>query len=246
MILETENLVKRFGGLRAVDDVSITVKEEDIHAIIGPNGAGKTTLFNVITKYLEPDAGQVRFMGQDITAQRPHEICRLGLVRCFQRASVYPKLTVFQSVQMAVLSRHRKWFSMWRAAERQYIDEVGSILEKTGLVHQSHALGDELSQGDKKRLDIAMALGCEPKLLLLDEPTAGMSQEETHTTIRLLERLNADLHLTILFTEHDMSVVFGIARRVTVMHQGRVVADGSPEEVRRDSEVQRIYLGAAQ
>jgi len=245
MILQTERLSKVFGGLRAVDKVDLDVSERDIHAIIGPNGAGKTTFFHLVTKYLDPDEGRVLFKGEEITKLPPHRICQKGIVRCFQRASIYPTLTVSESVQMAVLSQKGKTLDMFHRASYMFREEVADILSRVGLAEQADVTGDAVSHGDKKRLELAIALGNHPELLLLDEPTAGMSAEETKSTMELIRELRDTMNITILFTEHDMSVVFGIARRVTVLHQGNIIADGTPEEIRANEEVQRVYLGGA-
>lgn len=244
MILQTERLSKAFGGLVAVNQVDLDVQEGDLHAMIGPNGAGKTTFFNLITKYLDPDEGRVTFKGEDITKLPPHRICQRGIVRCFQRANIYPMLTVSEGVQMAVLCQKAKALNVFRPARNMFRSEVADILDRVGLAEQADVRSDALSHGDKKRLELAIALGNRPELLLLDEPTAGMSGEETRATMGLLGELCNSMNLTILFTEHDMSVVFGIARRVTVLHQGCIIADGTPEEVRANEEVQRVYLGA--
>jgi len=245
MILQTERLSKVFGGLRAVDKVDLGVSEGDIHAIIGPNGAGKTTFFHLVTKYLDPDEGRVLFKGEEITKLPPHRICQSGIVRCFQRASIYPTLTVAESVQMALLSQKGKTLDMFHRASDMFREEVADILSKVGLAEQADVPGDAVSHGDKKRLELAIALGNHPELLLLDEPTSGMSVEETKGTMELIRGLRDTMNITVLFTEHDMSVVFGIARRVTVLHQGSIIADGTPEEIRVNEEVQRVYLGGA-
>lgn len=243
MILQTERLSKAFGGLVAVNQVDLDVQEGDLHAIIGPNGAGKTTFFNLVTKYLDPDEGRVIFKGKEITKLPPHQICQRGLIRCFQRANIYPMLTVSESVQMALLCQKGKALNVFRPARNMFCNEVADILDSVGLAEQADVHGDALSHGDKKRLELAIALGNRPELLLLDEPTAGMSGEETRATTELLEELRDRMKLTILFTEHDMSVVFGIAKRVTVLHQGCIIADGTPEEVQANKEVQQVYLG---
>jgi len=243
MILKTEKLTKVFGGLKAVDKVDLDVQEGDIHAIIGPNGAGKSTFFNLVTHYLDQDEGRVIFKGEDITNLPPHRICKKGVVRCFQRANIYPMLTVAESVQMAVLSQQGKALNMFRPTRNMSRSEVADILDNTDLSEHADVRGDALSHGDKKRLELAIALGNRPDLLLLDEPTAGMSREETRATMELIKGFRDRMNLTILFTEHDMSVVFGIARRITVLHQGCIIADGIPEEVRNNEEVQQVYLG---
>jgi len=243
VLLKTEKLSKAFGGLVAVNKVDLDVQEREIHAIIGPNGAGKTTFFNLVTKYLNPGEGKVIFKGKDITKLPPHRICQRGLIRCFQRASIYPMLTVTESVQMAVLSQKGKALNLFRPARDMFRTEVANILDRVGLAEQANVRGDTLSHGDKKRLELAIALGNRPELLLLDEPTAGMSREETRATMELLRELRDSINLTILFTEHDMSVVFGIAERITVLHQGCIIAEGSPAEVQANEKVQQVYLG---
>jgi len=242
MILETVGLNKTFGGITAVDKMDLIVNEGDVHAIIGPNGAGKSTFFNLVTKYLKPDAGKVIFNKEDITEMGPDRICKRGLVRSFQRASIYPMLTAYESVQMSLLSQEGKTLS-FRLIKGLVKKETEEILESVGLTEQAGFLGASLSQGDKKRLELAITLGNRPKLLLLDEPTAGMSHEETKSIMELISSMSERHGLTVLFCEHDMSVVFGIAKRITVMHQGAIIADGKPEEVRKSTRVKKIYLG---
>ena len=243
MILKTENLSIAFGGVRAVDKVDLVIEQNDIHALIGPNGAGKTTFFNLVSKYLKPDEGRVIFKGRDITSLEPYQICRLGMSRSFQKVSVYPRLTVFESTQMSVLSHRGRALSLLRPANNMFREETMEILEAVGIVDRAHVLGNNLSHGDKRRLDLAITLGNQPEFLLLDEPTAGMSPEETIATTQLIQELARTRGLTVLFTEHDMSVVFGIAKRITVLHQGAVIADGKPEELKANKQVQKIYLG---
>lgn len=244
MILQVKEALKAFGGLVAVDKVSLDIQEGHIHAIIGPNGAGKTTLFNLITKYLELDGGSIVFQGEDITKLAPNAIVKKGIYRSFQTASIYPMLTVRESIRMALLVRERKTMNFWKPSNSMFNQETDEIMENVGLTDQSDKDGGSLAQGDKKRLELAIALADRPKLLLLDEPTGGMSIEETRATTELISELHERGNLTILFTEHDMSVVFGIANRITVLHQGKVLADGIPQEVKRNEEVQRVYLGA--
>jgi branched-chain amino acid transport system ATP-binding protein len=243
MFLQTEQLIKDFGKLRAVNRVSLEVHKGDVHAIIGPNGAGKSTYFNLVTGYHRADAGKVLFQGEDITHLPSYKRCQRGITRSFQITSIYPKLTVYESVLMALLSHRRVTSNLFSKADRFFREEVGHILEDVGLTDQAHVLGDSISHGDKKRLELAITLGTEPELLLLDEPTCGMSPEETETTMILIKKLSEERGITILFTEHDMSVVFGIAKRISVLHQGSLIADGSPQEVRMSEEVQKVYLG---
>lgn len=243
MLLQIKELSKAFGGLLAVNSFTLSVNKGDLHAIIGPNGAGKTTLFNLISGYLVPDHGKVIFKGKEITGLPPHKICQKGISRSFQRVNIFPKLTVFENVQVALLSHKRQSHNLFSVAGKMYEEEVLVILDTVGLCDQARLRAEALSHGDKKRLELAIALSSEPELLLLDEPTAGMSPEETAATVSLIEKLNLEKGISILFTEHDMAVVFGIARRITVMHQGSLIADGPPEEVKANREVQQIYLG---
>ena len=243
-MLEARELTKSFGGFIALSRVSFTVPQGSISAIIGPNGAGKTTLFNVLTGHLAPNEGRVVFKGQDVTGTAPHDLCRLGVGRSFQRTNIFPKLTVFENVQAAFVSHRRRGWNMATPVERLYRAETEEILAAVGLLDRAGEMSVYLSHGGQKQLELGVALALEPELLLLDEPTAGMSVTETRESIALIERLARERNLTLLFTEHDMEVVFGIARRITVLHQGRVIADGEPDEVRRDPDVRRVYLGA--
>ncbi len=243
MFLQTEKLIKDFGKLRAVNEVSLDIQKGDVHAIIGPNGAGKSTYFNLITGYHPVDSGKVLFKGEDITKIPSYKRCKLGITRSFQITSIYPKLTVYESVLTALLSHRRETLNFFSSASIFFQEEVWHILEDVGLPDQANVSGDSISHGDKKRLELAITLGTEPELLLLDEPTCGMSPEETETTIVLIKKLAEERGITILFTEHDMGVVFGIAKRISVLHQGTLIADGKPEEVRASENVQKVYLG---
>ena len=242
-MLEVRGLSKNFGGFMAVGGVSFTVPRGSISAIIGPNGAGKTTLFNLITGHLEPDEGRVVLKERDVTGIAPHDLCRLGMGRSFQRTNIFPRLTVYQNIQAAYVSHRGRGFNMFTPVERLYRPETESLLEAVGLLEKAHETSGFLSHGNQKQLELGITLALEPEILLLDEPTAGMSATETRESIRLIERIAADRGLTLLFTEHDMEVVFSIAHRITVLHQGRVIADGAPADVRRDPEVRRVYLG---
>jgi branched-chain amino acid transport system ATP-binding protein len=243
MFLQTQRITKEFGKLRAVNEVSLEILKGDIHAIIGPNGAGKSTYFNLITGYHRTTSGKVFFKGKEITGLPAHHRCKLGITRSFQITSIYPKLTVYESVLMALLSHRKVTLNLFSSAETFFKEEVWRILEDIGLADQANRLGDSISHGDKKRLELAVTVGTEPELLLLDEPTCGMSPEETEITMSLINRLSKERGITILFTEHDMSVVFGIAKRISVLHQGTLIADGKPDEVRASEEVQKVYLG---
>jgi branched-chain amino acid transport system ATP-binding protein len=242
-MLECRKLRKTFSGFVATDDVSLTVETGAISAIIGPNGAGKSTLFNVITGHLEPDCGEVLLEGRNITGIPPHKICGMGIARSFQRTNIFAKLTVFENIQAAFIAHGGKGLDMWGVSERQFRDETGHMIEQLALQDITHTLAGEVSHGAQKQVELGIALAGKPRMLLLDEPTAGMSAQETHESIALLERIAKERELTLLFTEHDMEVVFSIAHKITVLHQGRIIATGVPDEVRRNDEVRRVYLG---
>jgi branched-chain amino acid transport system ATP-binding protein len=245
-VLEVRDIRKSFDGFLAVGGVSVTVDRGRIAAIIGPNGAGKTTFFNLVTGHLKPDAGTVLLDGRDVTGLAPHDVCRLGMGRSFQRTNIFPKLTVHENVQAAFLSHRGRGRDLWSRVERLYREETEGLLASLGLLERASETSGFLSHGAQKQLELGIALASEPRLLLLDEPTAGMSATETRETIRLVERIARERGLTLLFTEHDMEVVFSIAQRITVLHQGLVIAEGTPAEVRADPQVRRVYLGERQ
>jgi len=242
-LLKIEHLSRRFGGLRAVEDVSLDVKQGDRHAIIGPNGAGKSTLFNLITGQLKPSSGRVIFDGRDITGKPPHVIARTGMGRAFQITTIFPKLTVRQNLQYAMLARGSYTVRPFGIANRMFSAEAQDLAEAVGLAAWVDRPAGELSHGDQRAIEIAISLALGSKLVLLDEPTAGMSAYETDKAMELVRRLATERNLTLLFCEHDMSVVFSTARTVTVMHQGRVLTAGTPDQIRRNPDVQKIYLG---
>jgi branched-chain amino acid transport system ATP-binding protein len=243
IILKVEDLNKAFGGLQATNNVNYEMRTRELSAIIGPNGAGKSTFFNLLTGYHYADSGNIFFKGVNITNWPPHKIVRLGIARAFQVSNIYPRLTTYENIRQAILSQQKKTLNLFTPAHRLAKKETQELLDITGLSQQAKMIAGNLSQGDKKRLELAIALGNKPDLVFLDEPTAGMSGEETHETMELVKRLNVEIGLSILFTEHDMSVVFGYARRLTVLHQGTIIAEGAPEEVRANEEAQRVYLG---
>jgi branched-chain amino acid transport system ATP-binding protein len=242
-MLRAEGIAKSFNGFAAVGGVSLSVPAGGVTAVIGPNGAGKSTLFNLLTGHLVPDSGKVSFRGNDITGAAPNAICRMGIGRSFQHTNIFKKLTVFGNVQAALIAHRRKAHQFWTRSEGLYRDEAFALLEALGLADKADAVADSLSHGNQKQLELGIALASDPAMLLLDEPTAGMSATETREAIRLLERIVADRQLTLLFTEHDMEVVFQIAQKIAVLHQGRLIAEGTPAEVRNDPEVRRVYLG---
>lgn len=244
-ILELKSVTKSFGGLRVTADVSFSVAQGSISAIIGPNGAGKTTLFNEITGYLKPDSGKILFRGQDITSLSTREIVTLGMARAFQVTSFFPEETVLDNVRVACLSQMNQTRNMLKSINvfSQATDRAYRILESIGLDKEADRAGFELAHGDQKLLDIGIALALEPKALLLDEPTSGMSPEERSLTRNLIKRLWKEFDLTMIFIEHDMDTVFGIAQTVRVLQMGRLLAEGSPEEIRNNPEVITAYLG---
>jgi branched-chain amino acid transport system ATP-binding protein len=240
-ILRTEALTKQFGGLTAVSQVSIQIPRGEIRAVIGPNGAGKSTLFNCITGVLAPTSGRIVFDGEDITGLPPHRISRKGIARSYQITNILPGATALENVRIAVQSRHHSWSLLHHhGSYGDLIDRARAVLASVGLGDKEDELASELSHGEQRNLEIAIALGTEPKLLCLDEPTAGMSVTETHATVELIRRIAADL--TILIVEHDMEVVMGLARTITVLDYGEVLAEGTPAEIQANPRVQEVYL----
>ena len=243
MILGVERVKKSFDGFVAINGVSFSIPKGEICSLIGPNGAGKTTLFNLITGHLPSDEGKLTFKDVDITGRPPHQICRLGVGRSFQRTNIFPRLTVFQNIQAAVLAHRGKSFTFFRPVDSFFQEETGEILERVGLGEYAQMVSGSLSYGFQKQLELGIALASEPELLLLDEPTAGMSVQETHQTMEMIAKITREKGLTLLFTEHDMEVVFSISQRIMVLYQGRLIAEGMPGEVRNNPEVQKVYLG---
>ncbi len=242
-MLRIEDIDKSFGEFMAVNGAGLNVGKGELVAVIGPNGAGKTTLFNLITGQLKPDKGKITFMEEDITNLPPYQVCKKGIARSFQIVTIFHRLSVFGNVQVAVLSQQRRSNRLFRSAKNMAVEETNKILESVGLLDKAHSIAGLLSHGDQRILELAIALGNEPMLLILDEPTAGMSPEETIATMDLIKWLADMRGLTILFCEHDMDVVFGIAQSIMVMHQGRTLIQGTPEEVRQNEEVLKAYLG---
>ncbi len=242
-VLETRGLSKSFGGVRAVDGVSLALPKGEIRALIGPNGAGKTTFFNMLTGQLQADAGQVLFKGQRLSGLPPWAVWRRGISRTFQITATFATLTALENVQVARLSHARRTYALLVRASRLEVEAARGLLEQVGLGSQAGRLAAVLAYGDLKKLELAMALANDPEVLLLDEPTAGMAPAERGALMALTARIARARALTVLFTEHDMDVVFSVADRIMVLHQGRVIADGKPAEVRADPEVQRVYLG---
>jgi branched-chain amino acid transport system ATP-binding protein len=245
MALSVRNLSKAYGGVRAVRDVSFSVEPGEIVAIIGPNGAGKTTCFNMLNGQLAPDGGDIRLDGTSLVGLPPHRVSRLGVGRTFQVTATFGSMSVRENVQTALLSHHGRNYSMWTRARAFFIKEAEALLDRVGMRSQADRSCAVLAYGDLKRVELAMALANEPRLLLMDEPTAGMAPEERGALMELAEALARHDRIAVLFTEHDMSVVFGFASRVIVMHLGEIIAQGSPEVVRANARVRDVYLGDA-
>lgn len=244
-ILEIKDVYKSFGGLMAIQCVSMDIQEQEVCSIIGPNGAGKTTLFNVISGRFPPDDGHVSFQGMEITGKPVHRIVSMGIGRTFQITNIFPLLSALENIQAAVIKNRNKSFTFFRSAKRirEIQDETWQILKEIELVDQAEVTSGHMPYGDQRRLEIGIALANRPSLLLLDEPTAGMSPEETRSTVRLIERLIKERNMTLLVIEHDMDVVFSISDRIYVLHQGTLIAEGSPEEVAKNQDVISAYLG---
>lgn len=242
-VLLVDGLVKRFGPVPAVNAVSFALERGERLAMIGPNGAGKSTCFNMIGGQLRPDRGRVLFEGCDITGWPAPRIWWLGIGRTFQIAQSFHSMTVVENVQMALVSLHRRVRALWPRASRLYREEALAVLERVGLADRADRPCGELAYGDVKRAELAVALAARPRLLLMDEPTAGMAPAERRALMELVSGLAAEGEISVLFTEHDMDVVFTHADRIVVLAQGRLIADGRPAEVREDPEVRAIYLG---
>ncbi len=242
-LLEARNLEKRYGGVHAVADVTFSVDAGERVALIGPNGAGKSTCFNLIGGQVRPDGGDVRLAGESLRGLPPRELFRKGVGRTFQITATFASMSVIENVQTALLSHHRQGLTPWTRATRQYRDEAAELLNQVGLADQAERSCAQIAYGDLKRLELAVALANRPRLLLMDEPTAGMAPRERHALMELVTGLVASSRMAVLFTEHDMDIVFGHADRLLVLDRGRLVAQGDPASVRQDPQVQAIYLG---
>jgi branched-chain amino acid transport system ATP-binding protein len=246
MLLEAQRINKHFSGVTALDDVVLEVQERRVHSIIGPNGAGKSTLVNVLTGRITPDSGTVVFDGNKLNGRSPHEISQLGISRVFQSPEIFPDLSVEDNVLAGALAARDGSFRFnllqhpHRLADAT--EAAQRALTEVNLDRLGHVRAENLSRGDKRRLELAVCLACRPRLLLLDEPTAGMSPSETHATVDLLHQI-ADRGVSMVVIEHDMEVVFSLSQHLTVLHQGRVIADGTPAEIRENEEVHEAYLG---
>jgi branched-chain amino acid transport system ATP-binding protein len=248
-ILEVKNVNKRFGGLQALGDVNLDIQENTVHAIIGPNGAGKSTLLNCLIGKLEPDTGSVMFDGQPVLGRKPHEINQMGISRVFQTPEIFNDLTVMENVLIPCFAKRDGAFRMHAvgsvASESDVMETAEKMLSDVNMLAKKDVHSGALSRGDKRRLEMAMCLVQEPKLLLLDEPTAGMARADTNNTIELLKEIKASRDITMVIIEHDMHVVFSLAQRITVLAQGTPLVEDTPEKIKGHPKVKEAYLGEA-
>jgi len=243
-VLQATGLRKEFGGVRAVEDVSFSVAGGEMLAMIGPNGAGKSTCFNMVGGQLRPDAGRIRMGGRDITGLPPRLLARLGVARTFQVTAVFASMTVRENVQVALQARRRLSWRPWRSASALFRDQADALLARVDMDGQAERAAGVLAYGDLKRVELAVALAGDPRLLLMDEPTAGMAAAERTALMALVRRLATTSGLAVLFTEHDMDVVFGVADRILVLDRGTLIAEGEPAAIRADARVRAVYLGS--
>ncbi len=246
-ILEVKDVGKRFGGLQALGDVNLSVKENSVHAIIGPNGAGKSTLLNCLVGKLIPDTGSVMFDGQSVLGRKPYEINQMGISRVFQTPEIFSDLTVMENMMIPCFAKRDGYFRMHAVenmmAEKDIVDKAEAMLEDMNMADKRDMHSASMSRGDKRRLEIGMCLAQEPRLLLLDEPTAGMARADTNNTIDLLKQISDEREITIAIIEHDMHVVFSLANRITVLAQGTPLVEDNPENIRGNPKVREAYLG---
>ena len=244
-VLKIDNLIKSFNGNTVISDISLSIEQGELSAIIGPNGAGKTTFFNLITGYHLPNSGKIYFEGKSIGGMQPFDIVRLGIARAFQITNIFPKLSVLENIVATVITHRKGNLNLVTPTVKlkSVYDRAYQILEDVGLADWAHRQSGTLAHGNQKILDIAVALAMEPKLLLLDEPTAGMSPEERWKTVELIQKLWQQLNITMVFIEHDMDIVFGISQKVRVLCYGTMLAEGTPEEISQNDKVIEAYLG---
>jgi branched-chain amino acid transport system ATP-binding protein len=242
-ILETKELYHDFSGLKVLFGVNLQIKEGERHAVIGPNGAGKTTLFNTITGTYHPSKGKVFFKGKDITGYKPHQLARIGIGRSFQITSTFTNLTAFQNIRLAILSKDGVRFNLFQKVDKmkKITEETEAMLERVNLLGERNVPASMLSYGKSRALEISMAMATDPELILLDEFAAGMSRDETHNAVALIRKMTAGK--TVVIIEHDMDVVFSLADRITVLHYGKILATGAPDEIRLNQDVKDAYLG---
>jgi branched-chain amino acid transport system ATP-binding protein len=244
-LLSVQGLTKVFGGVQAVAGVSFELAKGEMLALIGPNGAGKTTCFNMLGGQLRPDRGSIRLDGRELVGLRPRQIWRLGVGRTFQITATFPSMTVRENVQMALISHHRRTLDLWRPARELYVEESTELLARVGMTDQAERACGVLAYGDLKRVELAVGLANAPRLLLMDEPTAGMASRERVALMQLTAEIVRERDVSVLFTEHDMDVVFSHADRVIVLNRGELIAEGPPARVREDARVRDVYLGSA-
>ena len=242
-VLSVQNLAKSFGGVQAVKDVSFDLAKGELLAIIGPNGAGKTTTFNMLNGQLKANSGSVKFNGEEIIGREPRDVWKMGVGRTFQITATFGTMTVLENVQTALMSYHRNLFSLFGKSSKHHVDDALALLDLVGLESQSHRACNVMAYGDLKRLELAIALANDPKLLLMDEPAAGMAPLERIGLMQLTADIVKERNISVLFTEHDMDVVFAHAHRIIVLNRGELIAEGTPEEVRNNERVQEVYLG---
>ncbi|MES0883926.1 ABC transporter ATP-binding protein [Roseibium sp. SCP14] len=242
-VLEVRNLSKWFGGIKAVTDVSFDLRKGEFLALIGPNGAGKTTCFNMLNGYLRPNTGSVKLGGTELIGRKPRKIWRMGVGRTFQITQTFQTMTVRENVQMALISHHRRTFDVLSRATRLYIEEAGALLDLVSMRDYANRACSELAYGDLKRLELAIALAHDPELLLMDEPTAGMAPSERIALMALTADIVEKSGVSVIFTEHDMDVVFAHSHRILVLNRGELIAEGTGSEIRANERVQQVYLG---
>lgn len=243
-LLQVNNISKAFGGVKAVNGVSFDLPAGQLLALLGPNGAGKSTCFNILNGQYRPDTGSIRFDGKDIGGMKPRDIWRLGVGRTFQISATFSSMTVLENVQMALISRERKLFQLWQPAPSFYRDEAMELLQQVGMAPQAQRPCGVLAYGDVKRVELAVALANRPRLLLMDEPTAGMAPKERNALMALTKKLVVERNLSVLFTEHSMDVVFAFADRMIVLARGQLIAEGDGDTIRNHPKVQEVYFGS--
>jgi branched-chain amino acid transport system ATP-binding protein len=243
MLLQIENLHKKFGGISAINGVSFGVEKGELSSIIGPNGAGKSTLFNLLTGYLPKDSGKVIFKGEEISNLPPYEICKRKIGRSFQLVSLFQRLPVFDNIRIAILAGKGLMFDFFKPARKMVREETERLLESIGLASKALTSAADLAHGEQRRLELGIALANKPEFLFLDEPCSGLTVEESNIMIELIRKLAAEQDLTVLLVEHKMDMVFSISRKIRVLHEGRMIFEGGPQEVKSSEIVQKVYLG---